>query len=580
MPPTCGIDLGTSGSSIGFVDAGLPHVVAIEGSSRLSTGLFGAYEVGGVRALAASPAVARPLLVAVLRRLVSACVAEGGFRPSRAIVAVPQGFPASGRGALRQVLDEVGLELAALVPEPLAVAIAHAHGQDLYRWALVCEVGASSFRACLLEQSGAIGEIVASAEEPRMGGIALSQAILVLASRQAAAADATWRSGQATERLKTPEARAQADRALRALSVATTTTLPLALGAEARALHKVLAVELRRDEIEKAMAPALLLALDGVASVVSAADRSGGTHGHPGPSDVLLAGGAAGIPLVWHALQERFGFEASLSIPLEEVVVLGATCLGAMLDGQPVHGIPVDVAPRALSLGLGTGLEAGRATHFTCVTLVPAGVVLPATRSEMVRAPSAAGRLKLPFFFGSHANPLANRAVGEISVGPPRDTPGRPREVIVTARCGLDGRYTIHAEDLASGDVATLVLAADAREDSDLRKRFLGELLEAGLVPGDGSDTDPFLPDVPVDDPPPVLSWGMADVAQARAVFLHIVAGRTHMVQGNEVALNRLRDDALAGLGEIDAGRWEQAVVRHRAIRSWMVGEGVFFGPP
>jgi molecular chaperone DnaK len=67
---------------------------------------------------------------------------------------------------------------------------------------------------------------------------------------------------------------------------------------------------------------------------------------------VLLVGGSSYIPAVWELLANHLDIEPQMSINPEEVVALGAGVQAAIIAGEPIDAILVDVTPHSLGIAV------------------------------------------------------------------------------------------------------------------------------------------------------------------------------------------------------------------------------------
>jgi molecular chaperone DnaK len=517
--PTVGIDLGTTCSAISVVRDGTPVILPIDG--RLLLPSVVALPEGGP-ALVGQAAVNREVLdpertirsakrlmgsdhrwnlgdqsvqphevgARVLERLCDAATAALGGRPRRAVITVPAWFTQAQRAATRSEGELAGLEVARIINEPTAAALAHAHGRDLRRRALVYDFGGGTFDCSLVEQSGVLVEVKASHGDTHLGGDDIDAALVGHVLQRIGDGDPTLRAAIEASAPARVKLRAAVEAAKIELSEVTRTRLQIPFLVEVGDEARHLELELTRGELEPLAGPFVERTLASVEHVLK------DSKFEPGDIDeLLLVGGSSRIPLVWERLRQRFGLEGSAAIPPDQAVALGAAIQAAIIDGREVTGVLVDVAPYSLSVSAATGPTHGFPTHLIAQVITPRNTPLPSRHTEQFRTLHGQQReARFWIFQGSDINPLRNAVLGQLSLAglpeAPAGTEGRP--ISVEFRHNLDGLVEVTVVDDLSGKRSTGRLAADADEVAELREKLREELERDGLIPGDGSDPDPF----------------------------------------------------------------------------------------
>ncbi|WP_193317904.1 MULTISPECIES: Hsp70 family protein [Streptomyces] len=279
-----------------------PNEVALSARSLLlEQGNDGAG--GGLDVLGQPPAALVGQLLAALVEL-----ADGGVRPAdgeRAplTLSLP---PSGGERALRGAAEGAGLRVAAVLAEPVAVALHYGAVRDGARSsALVYDQGGTSLDLTVLTTEGdRTVRIVHTASHP-LGGDAWDEAVAAAIRPQLAQLPPDVRVSplalaRAAEELRLALARGEEDVA--------EATLP---GTEHR-------VRLSRAEEEAALAPLRALAYEAVEEARARADALLEVP----PSTLLLAGGVAAAPGTAALLEDRLGMSVRSESP-EFAVVRG-----------------------------------------------------------------------------------------------------------------------------------------------------------------------------------------------------------------------------------------------------------------
>jgi molecular chaperone DnaK len=374
-----GIDLGTTNSLIGVMEAGFPILLADANGARLTpsvvhfpeTGepLVGA-AAGRIRALqprmtvysvkrligrrsddlapAELPAdyqivrqTGQPLRVQVRDRLfapeeISALVlkklkrdAEAALeRPvTRAVITVPAYFNDAQRSATKAAGEAAGFTVERIVNEPTAAALAYGLDklQEKAKIA-VYDLGGGTFDISILELDRGVFQVLATSGNTQLGGDDVDAALI---------ADCGFRIADWQKRELVIEAkhRLSTEESVRI-------DVPFVEG-------KNLTYELTRTELQKVARPIIQRTRTHCLRALSDAKMTAADL-----DEVILVGGMTRMPLVRQFVADLFGREPNISQNPDEAVALGATIQAGILSGAVRDVVLLDVTP--LSLGIET----------------------------------------------------------------------------------------------------------------------------------------------------------------------------------------------------------------------------------
>ncbi len=243
---------------------------------------------------------------------------------TRAVVTVPANFNELQRSATKAAGRVAGLDVLRILNEPTAAALAYGYGRGSRERVAVFDLGGGTFDMTLLELSGEVFEVMATAGDTYLGG----DDIDVLIAEQMADAFLEHHrydprdDPQAYERL-----RAAAEWAKCQLSEQPEVQLrieELAYGAGGASLDLTFA--LSRQVLERMAQPLIARSFD----VCEDAMRVAGIR--PTQLDnVILVGGSTRMPLVQRMVAEYFGREPMKDIDPDLVVAQGAAIQGRAL---------------------------------------------------------------------------------------------------------------------------------------------------------------------------------------------------------------------------------------------------------
>ncbi len=608
--PTFGIDLGTTCSAIALVRDGRPQILEIDGDPLVPSVV--SFPASG-EPLVGKPALHRLVLdpertirsakrhmgsdrtwiigerkitapevgALVLERLRRGAEEAIGVRPERVVITVPAWFTHGQRADTHRAAEIAGLEVARLINEPTAAALAHAHRNDVRRRALVYDLGGGTFDASLIDQDGTVVEVRASHGDTHLGGDDLDEALTLVVLERLRRDDtelfsAIQRSLPARMRILLAVQDAKHELSS-TLTAKVRVPFLLDLGGHARHLE----CELERATLEQEVLPLLERTLACIGQVLSDAHVAAGDL-----DELLLVGGSTRIPLVWSMLRDHLGLEGNAAVPPDRAVALGAAIQAAIVDGSRVDGILVDVAPFSLSVAAITEPPGSADTHMMCRVVTPRNAPLPSRHTELFHtATPMQESVKIPVMQGSDCNPLRNTTLGEIVMSglpPAPDEQGR-RPISVEFRHDLDGMVTIRVTDELSGRSVDGRVAAGGTEIAELREKLVLEMREHDFVPGDGSDPDPFLEreaSSSRDEAMPALAVTSASVSgdldEARRAFDAILAAGSRLASEHAEHALELRRIAEAGREALQKGDDALALEHYDELSDQMFELGVW----
>ncbi len=227
-----------------------------------------------------------------------------------AVISVPAHFDEVRRKATMDAGRMAGLNVIAIVNEPVAAALYYATTHEVAGRVLVYDLGGGTFDATVLDINGSEINIVCSQGDHALGGIDFDKKILELF-------ETAYRDNFKTELITNDEERAkyedEAEDVKKTLSRRNVAKKMLYGPAGSMRL------EISREQFEEAISPLVGRTEMLIEVILDEAKCK--------PSDihkVLLAGGSTRIPLVQQRLQEIFGRAPEIAVNVDECVALGA----------------------------------------------------------------------------------------------------------------------------------------------------------------------------------------------------------------------------------------------------------------
>jgi len=253
---------------------------------------------------------------------------------TQAVITVPAYFNDAQRNATKAAGELAGLTVERIVNEPTAAALAYGLDklQDRSKIA-VFDLGGGTFDISILELNQGVFQVLATNGNTRLGGDDIDNALIKHLSR------ATGNpSASVAARL-----REAAIAAKHRLSTEDTVTidLPFIEGAQS------VSIALTRAELETIAAPVVEKTRWHCRRALADAKLTAADL-----NDVILVGGQTRMPLVRRLVAEIFGREPNITQNPDEDVALGATIQAGILSGAVQNVVLLDITP--LSLGIET----------------------------------------------------------------------------------------------------------------------------------------------------------------------------------------------------------------------------------
>jgi L1 cell adhesion molecule like protein len=402
----------------------------------------------------------------VIAELKSAAEAALGTTIKRAVITVPAHFNDQQRQATKDAGRIAGLDVARIINEPTAAALAYglhsagadgAAAQDKSN-VLIFDLGGGTFDVSILSMEGGVFAVKATGGDTHLGGEDFDNAIVdwcmkeIEAKNGKAAAKAIKASAKAQQRL-----RREVEKAKRVLSTSKSADIELDQLVDGENFNATLT----RTNFEKICQSLFNKCMDTVRGVVKDA---GATLDEV--SDVVLVGGSTRVLALQEQLASLFNnrIELCKSINPDEAVAYGAAVQGAIirsggsggglaLDGISSDLVLLDVTP----LSLGIELE-GRVMSV----LIPRNTPIPCVKSrEYTTCEDWQTEIDVVVFEGERPQTSANNKLGEFKIsGVQRAKRGEPK-VEVTFSLDSNGILAVTAMDKVTGASAKADIKAD-----------------------------------------------------------------------------------------------------------------------
>ena len=280
----------------------------------------------------------------ILQKMKADAEAYLGTTVTDAVITVPAYFTDAQRQATKDAGKIAGLNVQRIINEPTAAALAYGMDKENNQKILVFDLGGGTFDVSLLEISDGVFEVLATADNNRLGGDDFDQRIINwMADKFQRENGVDLRNDKMVlQRLKDAAEKAKIE--LSGMSQSDI-NLPFITATAAGPLHfeaTLTRAEFDRitaDLVEATMGPTKQVIRDAGVSVEKI-------------DKILMVGGSSRIPAVQEAVKKFLGKEPFKGINPDECVAIGAAIQGGVLGGEVKDLLLLDVTP--LSLGIET----------------------------------------------------------------------------------------------------------------------------------------------------------------------------------------------------------------------------------
>jgi molecular chaperone DnaK len=383
-----------------------------------------------------------------LRKLKEAAESYLGHKVNKAVITVPAYFNDSQRQATKDAGQIAGLEVARIINEPTAAALAYGLGKKSHEKIAVFDLGGGTFDISILEVASTEGadgdvtvfEVISTNGDTHLGGDDFDEVLIhhVADEFKKEQGIDLRKDTMALQRLQ--EA---CEKAKKELSSTPQTDINLPFITADASGPKHLQMTITRSKFET-LADSLF---ERCRKPVLAALKDAKMN----PSDideVVLVGGSTRIPKVQQIVKEIFGKDPHKGVNPDEVVAVGAAIQGSVLAGDRRDVLLLDVCP--LSLGIET--EGGVFTK-----LVERNTTIPTERKQTFStAADNQTAVTVRVFQGERPMANDNRLLGQFNLeGIPPAPRGMP-QIEVKFDIDQNGILNVSAKDLGTGKEQTV----------------------------------------------------------------------------------------------------------------------------
>src|SRR6476646_4966110 len=384
----------------------------------------------------------------ILRKLKEAAESYLGHKVNKAVITVPAYFNDAQRQATKDAGQISGLEVARIINEPTAAALAYGLDKKKDEKIVVFDLGGGTFDVSVLQVAGGgegdetkVFEVISTHGDTHLGGDDFDEVLINYVARE-------FEKENAVDLRKDPMAlqrlQEACEKAKKELSSLPQTDINLPFITIANGVPKHLTMTITRSKFEELADHLIERCRKPVLQAMKDAKLE--------PKDideVVLVGGSTRVPKVQRLVKELFNNkEPHKGVNPDEVVAVGAAVQGSVLAGERKDVLLLDVTP--LTLGIET--EGGVLT-----ALVEKNTTVPTEKKQVfsTAADNQSG-VTVKVFQGERKMASDNRLLGEFDLSGLPPAPRGVPKIEVKFDIDANGILNVSAKDLGTGKEANV----------------------------------------------------------------------------------------------------------------------------
>eukprot|EP01089_Gocevia_fonbrunei_P020529 TRINITY_DN767_c0_g1_i1.p1 TRINITY_DN767_c0_g1~~TRINITY_DN767_c0_g1_i1.p1 ORF type:complete len:704 (-),score=217.43 TRINITY_DN767_c0_g1_i1:78-2144(-) len=412
----------------------------------------------------------------VLKKMKETAEAYLGKKIDKAVVTVPAYFNDSQRQATKIAGKVAGLEVARIINEPTAAALAYGMSSGKGEVVAVYDLGGGTFDVSILELSPeGVFEVKATNGDTFLGGEDFDNTLLEYLVNEFKKQEGI---DLRTDKLALQRLREAAEKCKTELSTMTQTEINLPYITANKSGAKHFQMKVTRAKFEELVSSLVNRTVEPCNLCLKDANLSKSDI-----TNVLLVGGMTRMPKVQETVEKFFGRQPSKGVNPDEAVAVGAAIQGGILRGDVGGLLLLDVTP--LSLGLET-------LGGVCTKLIPRNSTIPTKKSQVfTTAADGQTEVEIKILQGERHMAVDNKQLGNFHLtGIPPGPKGTP-QIEVTFDIDANGIVNVSAREKTTGkeqrirvqssgglsdaQISQMVKDAEAHAEEDKKRQEISE---------------------------------------------------------------------------------------------------------
>ena len=379
-----------------------------------------------------------------------------------AVITVPAYFSDSQRQATKEAGEISGLNVLRIVNEPTAAALAYGIDKsDKDMNIAVYDFGGGTLDVSILSFGGGVFEVLSTDGDTHLGGSDVDEKVmnwLIDEFKNDEGVDIS-KDPMAMQRIKEAAEKAKIE-----LSSTNSTEINLPYITAVDGMPKHLVKTLTKAKFESLIDDLVQRTIEPCKKALENAKL-----GIDEIDEVILVGGSTRIPAVQEAVKKFFGKEPSKNVNPDEVVSLGASVQGAILNKESGVGdiVLLDVTP--LNLGLET---LGNAM----TNLIEANTTIPCKKTQtFTTAQDNQTAITVRVLQGNRPLASQNKQIGIFNLEGLMPAPKGIPQLEISFDLDANGLLTVTAKDKATNKEQSIRIEASSNLSEDEIKRMRAE---------------------------------------------------------------------------------------------------------
>ena len=382
----------------------------------------------------------------ILQKMKMDAEAYLGEKVTEAVITVPAYFNDSQRQATKDAGKIAGLEVLRIVNEPTAASLAYGLDKKKDQTIAVYDLGGGTFDISIMELGGGTFHVKSTNGDTHLGGDDFDQQVIDWLCDE-------FRRDQGIDlrqdRMALQRLKESAEKAKCELSTVMQTEITLPFITADASGPKHLNITLTRARLEQ-------LVMDLVEKTIGPCQQALADAGvTPAQIDeVVLVGGQTRMPIVQEKVKQLFGREPSKGVNPDEVVGIGAAIQAGVLKGEVRDVLLLDITP--LTLGIET-------LGAVMTPLIPRNTTIPTAKSQIFStAADNQTTVDIHVLQGERAMAADNKTLGRFMLDGVIPAPRGVPQIEVTFDIDANGIVSVKAHDKGTGKEQKIVITASS----------------------------------------------------------------------------------------------------------------------